>query len=398
MVAREAAAVEKSTLLLPQLHADAVTLCVFRHRMTRGASNYIYPSSCASPHETGLGNQIWTLTGWIMIAFSVNATLVLPPFVPYVHEPKTHVKLIPFADMVDAEGFVRAMTKIGIRCEIPDEVRHRGLRRAHAGIGWTHYKKKFALNRTIHLTNTKWHDPIIQRILFQGAAHNSSESRERARSTHTDREIFGFGNGSAFDHQFIASEVLRAFQPSDSILRSVHTLAETLRLPARYGCVHARIERDMMRMSNVASAITIADYARAVVHADTLVPVSGVYVASGEHVILPGSYIGPRWLQAKTKIDFDDNTSYGNPYTYLHASFVDFTLCRGASWFVGFCHSSFSRILAEVQHTDNDRGWTSVCPGRYDDFASSGVSVLHMLWTMCNVNRPLNLGSFGWSR
>jgi hypothetical protein len=331
-----------------------------------------------------------------MIAFSVNATLVLPPFVPYVHEPKTNVKLIPFSDLVDANSFVHAMATIGIRCEIPDQVKHRGLRRAQASIGWTHYKKKFALNRTIHLTITKWHDPILQHTLFHGATENTSIVQERLKTTKRHRQMLGYG--SKFDHQFIASAVLRAFKPSNLILHYVQTLAKTLRLPARYGCVHARVERDMMRMSTVANDITIADYARAIIHADTVVPVSAVYVASGERVTLPDRYTGPKWLQANTKIDFDDNNVGGDPYTYLHASFVDFAICRGATWFVGFCHSSFSRILAEAQHIDNDRGWTSVCPGRYDEFASSNVSALHMLWTLCNLSRPLNPGSFGWSR
>lgn len=364
--------------------------------MPREASRYIYPSSCASPHETGLGNQIWTLTGWLMIAFSANATLVLPPFAPYVHEPIHQVKLIPFADMIDTKIFVGAMAKIGIRCEIPDRVRHRGLRRPHASIGWVHYKKKFARNRTVYLTVQKWHDPIFRRTLFRGAADNSSVVRERTKGTLKDHE--SFGNGAELDHQFIATTVLRAFQPSESILQSVRSLSATLRLPARYGCVHARVERDIAGISRIARLVTVADYVRAVVHVDKRVPVSGVYVASGEHVTLPGNYAGPEWLQAETKIDFDNTSAYNSPFTYLHASFVDFAICRGASWFVGFCHSSFSRILAETQHIDNDRGWTSVCPGRYDDFASSDVGALHVLWTMCAVELPLHPMSFGWSR
>lgn len=364
--------------------------------MKKGTVNYIYPSSCASPQETGIGNQLWTLTGWIMIAFSTNATLVLPPFVPYVHVPTTPVKLIPFSKLVNADRFIKDMARIGIRCELPDQVRHKGLRRGHSTIGWTHYKRKFALNRTIHLTINQWDDTVFRRMLFNGAADNSSTVQSRTRATLRDREALD--RGSAVDHQFIASAVLRAFQPSQLITRLVRDLAKKLKLPTKYGCVHARVESDMARMSSVARSTTIEDYVRAVVHANSLAPVSGVYVASGQHVTLPTNYTGPPWLQATTKIDFDDASTHGSSFTYLHASFVDFTLCRAASWFVGFCHSSFSRILAEAQHLDNDRGWTSACPGEFKDFLTSEVGALHVLWTMCTVHRPLNLGSFGWSR
>ena len=204
------------------------------------------------------------------------------------------------------------------------------------------------------------------------------------------------GSATHTDYQVIASTVLLAFRPSPLILQGADALAMELKLPVRFGCVHARVERDMARMSNVARAVTISDYVDGVLHADSVAPVSDVFVASGEHITLPLSYTGPRWRQASTKIDFDATNTHAN-FTYLHASLIDFTLCRRASWFVGFGYSSFSRILAELQQVDNGRGWTSICPGRHDDFASSELSLLHMIWALCAVNQTLTIGSFGWS-
>lgn len=353
---------------------------------------YIYPSSCASPVETGLGNELWTLTGWLMIAFSAHATLVLPPFVPYVHRPDAPVPLIPFADVIDAGHFIGAMASIGVSCELPDPLRHARLPRAQASFGWVHYKKKFAFNRTVHLTLERWRKTTAARAFFNGSALNDSGIRD----TLDARKLLG--SGSDFDHQFIASEVVRAFQPSAAIVRRVHALVEKLQLPERYGCVHARLERDMSQSSYIAKSTTMRDYVRAVVHADSVVKVAGVYVASGDRVTFPARYAGPRLFQAGNKIDFDDQSVYNSSFTYLHASLVDFVICRRARWFVGFGHSSFSRILAEAQHLDNDRGWTSVCPGQYNEFSSSQVSVLHMNWTLCPVNRPLERMSLGWSR
>jgi len=363
------------------------------HMVHRDA-DYIYPRSCASPRETGLGNQLWTLTGWLMIAFSINKTLVLPPFAPWVHEPKAPVSLVPFAELVDAVGFIFEMERIGVRCVVPDSARHGSIPRAKSVIGWTHYKKTFAIHRTVRLTTQNLRDPAIRRRIAPEGYWNLSAVEKQLTTAAGGRGR----NATHTDHQFIASAVLRAFHPSALIRRSADALATELRLPVRFGCVHARVERDMAKMSSLARATTIYDYARAVIHADSMHPVSDVFVASGEHVHLPRSYVGPRWRQATAKIDFDDTSAHESNFTYLHASMLDFALCRRASWFVGFGHSSFSRILAEMEQVDNSRGWISVCPGGHDDFASSDVSLLHMIWTLCPVNRMLSVASFGWSR
>ena len=333
-----------------------------------------------------------------MIAFSLNKTLVLPPFAPWVHEPAAPANLIPFAQLIDASGFVRAMERVGVRCVVPDRAQHEGIVRLKASIGWVQYKKQFALRRTVHLTIAKLHDPVVRSRIVRSEHGNWSVSEKQLLAA---ARVHSSASSEMDAHlQRIASAVLRAFRPSSSIRLAVDALAAKLRLPARFGCVHARIERDMARISGVAREITISDYVRAVLDVHSVTPVSSVFVASGERFPLPLRYIGPPWRQAPVKIDFDDTRAHGSNFTYLHASLIDFALCRRASWFVGFGHSSFSRILAELQHVDNDRGWTSVCPGRHDNFSSSSVSLLHVAWSLCGVNqtRPLALGSFGWFR
>jgi len=290
------------------------------------------------------------------------------------------------------------MERIGVRCVVPDRARHTGIARASAGIGWKYYKRTFAMRRTVRLTTQKLRDTAVRRRIAPADHGNWSAAEEQLRKAARGRG----GDATHTDYQFIASAVLLAFRPSQLILQGADALAMELRLPVRFGCVHARVERDMgasrvLSASHVSRSVKISDYVDGVLHVDSVAPVSDVFVASGVHVALPLSYAGPLWRQATTKIAFDNTSTHAN-FTYLHASLIDFTLCRRASWFVGFGYSSFSRILAEMQQVDNGRGWTSICPGRHVDFASSDVSLLHMIWTLCAVNRTLDIGSFGWSR
>ena len=48
--------------------------------------------------------------------------------------------------------------------------------------------------------------------------------------------------------------------------------------------------------------------------------------------------------------------------SYTDASLVDFMVCRGAAWFVGWPGSTFARALAMLQWLDHRRGWYRACP------------------------------------
>ena len=87
--------------------------------------------------ETGIGNELWALAGYLLLAFTRNHTLCLPPFTTNVHtkagqcdstvsayqrargNPCTRTKPLPFADVFDAEAFIAGMSRVGVRCSPP---------------------------------------------------------------------------------------------------------------------------------------------------------------------------------------------------------------------------------------------------------------------------------------
>ena len=94
-------------------------------------------------HETGLGNELWALAGYLLLAFTRNHTLCLPPFTTNAADghgeggsvrqhgvsvtnadaetPCTRTKRSPFADVFDAEAFIAGMSRVGVRCYPPPQ-------------------------------------------------------------------------------------------------------------------------------------------------------------------------------------------------------------------------------------------------------------------------------------
>ena len=48
--------------------------------------------------------------------------------------------------------------------------------------------------------------------------------------------------------------------------------------------------------------------------------------------------------------------------SYTFAALVDFTVCCGADWFVGWPGSTFARLLGRLRHLDHGQGYFAVCP------------------------------------
>ena len=68
--------------------------------------------------------------------------------------------------------------------------------------------------------------------------------------------------------------------------------------------------------------------------------------------------------------------------SYVEASLVDFELCRRADWLIGWCGSTFSRLLAQLRGLDRRSAeWYSACPESMH--ALSTRAVLYQ-WNLCN--------------
>ena len=345
--------------------------------------------------ETGLGNELWALAGYLMLAKTRNHTLCLPPFTSNVHEavgacdanprkadagkPCTRTKPLPFADVYDADAFIAGMARVGVRC-VAAEACHDVPPTQESG--WRYYKKVFSI--------------------------------ERATKTWADA-------GHLHPLQPIVTQMYQSLRLAPAVEAMVGEVMERAQLrDDAFGCVHARMEDDTKHMGPPATTggiPTLEQYldAAAALSAEDAPAVLPVLVATSDplpfttHEARPGV----RWVQSPLKTGMDSETVHSNvSISYFVASLVDFAICRRAKWFAGFHLSSFSRILAEYQSLDRGRGWTNVCPSGTRHFAATEKHLLYTNWTVCPVNcsalnieptmgvegrkHPHHWSSFGW--
>jgi hypothetical protein len=349
--------------------------------------------------ETGIGNELWALAGYLLLAFTRNHALCLPPFTTNVHttagecdstvsayqrgrgNPCTRTKPLPFADVFDAEAFIAGMSRVGVRC-IAAEACH-DVPTTNAS-GWRFYKRVFAAER----------------------AHRTVAN---ARDLHP--------------LQPIVIEMYRSLHLAPAMEDMVGAVMERAQLRDNaFGCVHARVEDDAKHLSwttsnakHLGGLPTLKQYLAAASGLVTHTRNSGewpVFIATSDP--LPSRQDpGVRWVQSPLKTGMDSETVHANvSISYLVASLVDLAVCRRARWFAGFHLSSFSRILAEYQSLDHGRGWTSVCPSGTRYFGADQFHLLYTNWTVCPVNcsklniepsiggsgkRARHWSSFGWT-
>ena len=69
------------------------------HKITHDLPTCICPDSVDTGQpQTGLGNEIWALAGYLISAYSINMPLCLPPFTTNVHSgPET--SRVPFEEL-----------------------------------------------------------------------------------------------------------------------------------------------------------------------------------------------------------------------------------------------------------------------------------------------------------
>ena len=291
--------------------------------------------------ETGLGNELWTLVGFLLTARARNWTLCLPDFTTNVHHMSATDRRIPYEELFNASALIGGMAQFGVRCARASDAMCRASRvtvDTHLH-GWFAYKRGFNLER----------------------------SRLREGQVHPQQQ---------FVEQVYRSLVLSG--PIEAVVRA--TMAANRLEPGAFGCVHARAEDDAKSIAEAGGVPTIQEYlswARALAqrhalralaqrHALPAVP-PAVYVATGDTLnvtamndleeqnaegLAPGGLLsapasraggahgarwrGVRWANSPYKTGFDATTlDHGMNVTYMFASLIDFSICRRAGWFLG---------------------------------------------------------------
>eukprot|EP00316_Scyphosphaera_apsteinii_P016466 CAMPEP_0119320650 /NCGR_PEP_ID=MMETSP1333-20130426/53019_1 /TAXON_ID=418940 /ORGANISM="Scyphosphaera apsteinii, Strain RCC1455" /LENGTH=374 /DNA_ID=CAMNT_0007327413 /DNA_START=188 /DNA_END=1312 /DNA_ORIENTATION=+ len=307
----------------------------------------LWPHTLSSGPESGLTNQIYALVGYVIITVDSGCSgLVLPNFTSHDRGGVD----VPFAALFQVRPFVNALAAQGVavyeRLSPQDDYT-----RPRVIAGWhkhLNFIKKRALLEGVH---------PFQR--FEDAVY---------KSLHVSRQI---------------REKLEQAK-----------VTAGLKQEQGYGCMHARVEIDIRgswREVYAGPPPTLAQYFRGMSQFAELRKQKQVFVATGkalarhddEMLSRPTDWgaelvrsTGP--LKAWHRSDGKGNLSKPS---YIVASLVDMMICREARWFVGWCGSTFARMLAHYHAVDHGRGWFSVCP---ESTQQSTLQDLHAKWSLCS--------------
>lgn len=147
-----------------------------------------------------------------------------------------------------------------------------------------------------------------------------------------------------------------------------------------YGCLHARIEKDMKQWwRNVKGGYppTLALYMQAIQSRAELNGTSKIFVAVGDDVSAADNATlqqptpwGAEFVRSRNsseKSSYHRNRNRGSLLSYAESALLDFELCRHASWFVGWPGSSFATAVASrraLERSEANHWYYSVCMNR----------------------------------
>lgn len=285
----------------------------------------LWPATLSSGPESGLCNQIFALVGWTIIARVHRTALILPNWTS--HDNGGHPEA--FERLFEEEPFIQSLfkyTKVvaySIRNVPPNMALWRPSAREGGSLaGWRKYKS----------------------------------------SGHAHADITGFEKA-----------VFLGLVPSRMMRERVEAVKQTLG-GAAYGCLHARIETDMIaswRVNRAGPPPSLKDYMSTMGTVAEITQVKNVFVAVGLAISKQDSLElnkptpwGSRLVRSSMGKAWHRGTRNESEPSYIEAAMVDFYTCREAQWLVGWPGTTFGRTLAALQIYDHEHtgGWYQVCP------------------------------------
>lgn len=318
-------------LWLPPEPKAAPTIALMPHTLTSGP-------------ESGLCNQIYALVGWTVIATIHKTALVLPNWTTHDRGGTS----VTFDHLWEAEPFIarlRALTHVHAYQSV--DALPSGMtvwrptpREGGAIAGWRKYKSMHHVGANIS---------AHERAVFLGL---TPSRRLRARISAVQRALL---------------------RPASSVDADASgALSRGTRTPA-YGCLHARIETDMLAswgLNRAGLPPTLDDFLSAMASVPHLRRLDVVFVAVGlaiseadDAVLDQPTRWGARLVRTREGKAWHRGHRNASQPSYIDAAIVDFAVCREAAWLVGWPGTTFGRTLAALQWYDHGRGWYEVCPG-----------------------------------
>lgn len=349
----------------------------------------IHPMTLSSGPESGLVNQIFALAGVTAFAALFGALLVLPDFASHDHDGTQ----LAFATLFESGAFTTAIRPHVTAITREDYQRLRtasdnARRRLHGDntsivsvlqgdelLGWRVYKSMQRLLasenvtaaeasrlRSIEVSTYRGLElaPAVQRRVEQAAQMLFSPARRGVVTARRSMRWPTSGSGSS----------ARRF---DLVMPSA-PVEETGRL--EYGCVHARIEADMIRSQAYNKAgrpPVLSDYLPRS-PPDAMRSTQVIFVAVGTDISaddarrleMPapwGARLALTRREGKSRVEGTGDAATDAATSYTRDALVDLALCRGASWFAGWPGSTFARLVGALHTLDRGRGYHAVCPG-----------------------------------
>jgi hypothetical protein len=307
------------------------------------------PLLLASPNA-GLTNQIYSLVGCIVLANLTSSTLVLPDLASGNSHSELTVETlrpIPFADLFDASHFIHALRGVAsVVNKTTAGIASHNTHRLGSDRGWFIYKAMFSSSIRPHL-------PLMR---------------------------------------YIERSVLLALRASHSMRLRAASLRSKLGLHMHYGCVHTRIERDMLkaiRFNRAGSPPTLDDYFAASWprrYPDSIGRTQKVFIPISLNLREVDSRRLRKpiatWSNATilrtlhlTRGGGGGGKRAGN-YSDTLASWLDLLLCRNAKWLMGWSGSTYARLLGLYQKADSGRSWYVACPNGVSCRVDAGLSLI----------------------
>jgi hypothetical protein len=348
----------------------------------------------AAPNA-GLTNQILCLVGAAIFANATESALLLPNFSAWSADGQRLWRPMPFQDLFDLNFFVRRSSTV-LTAGVFD------LSASNATKGLFH---RLELNG-----DRGWYVYKAAGTAFGPSGANRTVQRDRHRALRRAHAI--------------EMVVLSALRPSSRVRRrALFLIHRLLGDGAPYGCIHTRVERDMLRAVHFNKAGDVPELpsylsrtwaqrfpSEILAARRVFVPVGldlrgsderrlrgqtewnvslvrTMGLTRGKSACSPSKGVqeveakqsrAPGGHSSRVAVQKDaPSPPWCESPNHLTAALVDMTICRGARWFMGWSGSTYARLLGLYQGLDHGRGFFVACPG-----------------VACRVERA---GGLGWS-
>lgn len=308
----------------------------------------MWPKTLNGGTQSGLCVQLRALAGYAMHAHMRNLTLVLPNFSSHVARGSP----VPFEQLFDANVFQSRLAQVGVVSRLESSLstaeRERPYILSPPEMGGFHaykmyYNARYKHGRQVHSKTRQDKRSLQQSELVERATLDGLVA-SRAMREQTERAKASLG----------------------------------LNADDGYGCIHARIEADMMlgawTINSEGQPPRLADYLGGVEAFPELRRLPRFFVAVGKAISRNDSdlldhhasgAVWPRLMRSGQKTHHNgkggrDVLSVDQP-SYIAAALTDFLVCRDAAAFIGWSGSSFSMTVAHGRER-----WYSTCPGRME--------------------------------